>query len=133
MKSNIRILDKTKKCNRRCSSCQHWISFKDSTIGNPKNYCSNPNSIHYNQLRDYWHVCKEFNWAENIIDKNDLKCSYCLILPDDSDVYCNYYSYVDRKDMKLWAHFPRCIDKNCPVKHRELLQNESPIKLKDEV
>jgi len=68
-----RFLDKTKKCNRRCSSCNFWISFKDSTIGNPKDYCSNPDSIYYNQLRDYWHICREFTWASNIIDKNEIK------------------------------------------------------------
>ena len=121
---------KTKRCNKRCSSCQYWKEASNST---DCNFCNNDNSNEYGKVKRYWHMCKEFTWAENIVDKNDLNCSYCLILPDDSDVYCNYYSYVNRKDMKLWAHFPRCLDKNCPIKHSELLNGESPVLMKDEV
>lgn len=132
MGDKVRFLDKSKRCNKRCSSCQFWVSFKDSTIGNPKDYCSNPNSIHYNKLRDYWHICKEFTWANNIIDKNDLECPHCIIHPDDSDALCYYNCRINKTDMSLHAHFPRCIPENCPIKHSELLQDEAPIKLKDE-
>ena len=133
MGDKVRFLDKSKRCNRRCSSCQFWMSFKDSITGSLKHCCLNTESIHFNELRNYWHICKEFTWADNIIDKNDLECPHCIVHPDDSDALCFYYSRVNRKDKLAWVYFPKCIDKNCPIKHPELLQGEVHIKLKDEV
>lgn len=69
MKNNHRILDKSKKCNRRCGSCAYWIAYGSSNNGVIKHHCSNVNSNEYMQDKGYWNCCKNFTWASNIIDK----------------------------------------------------------------
>ena len=129
MKDKVRFVDKTERCNRRCGSCEYW---KEASNNSDCHFCNNDNSNEYGKAKHYWNCCKSFTWAENIIDKNDLYCSHCIINPINSDALCFYYSRVDRKDKLAWGHFPRCIDKNCPIKHSELLNGESPVLMKDE-
>lgn len=136
MGDKVRFLDKSKKCNKRCSSCQFWEKGTVTAFGKTEvthHWCNNCNSDEYHKTKNYWSCCEYFTWANNIIDKNDLECPHCIVHPDDSDALCYYYSRVNRKDNLAWAHFPRCIPENCPIKHSELLQGEAHIKLKDEV
>ena len=35
--------------------------------------------------------------------------------------FCGYYSDIARSDGIHNAHYPKCEDKNCPLKHPELL------------
>lgn len=136
MGDKVRFLDKSKRSNKRCSSCQFWKKGTITTFGKTEithHYCDNHNSDEYKQRKQYWSDCEYFTWAENIIDKNDLECPHCVIHPDDSDALCFYYSRANRKDNLAWAHFPRCIDKNCPIKHSELLNGEIIITTKGEV
>ena len=74
MKSNVRILDKSKRCNRRCGSCKHWKRYKIGKfyLRSPMTYyCSNCNSTKYLKDRYYWNCCKGFEWADNIKDRNE--------------------------------------------------------------
>ena len=52
------------------------------------------------------------------------KCKYCLYsrIPHFSGYYCFAYSKSERPDKKFWAHFPKCLSENCPLKHPELLE-----------
>ena len=129
MRLNIRILDKTKRCNKRCSSCQYW---KEAANNINYNFCNNDNSNEYGKVKHYWNYCKCFVWAENIIDKNDISnCEHAECIPltlnDNPIPLCMYYFKVQRKDGKYWNHFPMCLDKHCPIKHPELLCGEDPL------
>lgn len=75
MKSDIRVLDKTKRCNRRCGSCKYWRKWYESRFNlrnDNKYYCSNSYSDEYMKDKHYYNCCKGFTWADNIIDKNDI-------------------------------------------------------------
>lgn len=49
-----RELNKKKKSNIKCEHCQFW---------DKKDYhCKNMISENYNQKKDYWNRCKQFEW-----------------------------------------------------------------------
>ena len=51
-----------------------------------------------------------------------MSCLYKLPFPDGT-IHCDaYYSSECGGKKHWWAHFPVCNDKNCPIKHPELLQ-----------
>lgn len=41
----------------------------------------------------------------------------------DGTIHCGAYVESKRPDGKLWAHFPKCANKNCPLEHPKLLGN----------
>ena len=135
MNKKIRILDKSKKCNRRCSSCKYWEQGTVTAFGITKvthHWCNNRNSDEFNKEKNYWNCCKYFTWDENIVDKNDItSCEHVERIPlklnDDPTPLCMYYFKVQRQDGKYWNHFPVCLDKHCPIKHPELLCGEDPL------
>ncbi|MCQ2077785.1 MAG: hypothetical protein MJZ20_12300 [Bacteroidaceae bacterium] len=47
-------------------------------------------------------------------------CPYVVRIDEKSR--CNMYYVSIRKDKKVWAHFPECASKNCPILHPELLK-----------
>ena len=75
MKQKIRYLDKTKKCNKRCSSCKYWDVGRITAFGITEttyNFCNNKHSDEYLKHNHYWNCCDCFTWAETIIDKNNV-------------------------------------------------------------
>lgn len=121
--SKIRILDKSKKCNKRCSSCKYWNS--------DNRYCSNSCSDNYKEHTNYWNFCNRFEWSSDICDKNDItNCKYVQLGITDKHLkdakntpICMYYSSVMQKNGKLWACYPACLEDNCPLKHPKLLRS----------
>lgn len=49
------------------------------------------------------------------------ECKYAIEFAD-MRLHCMAYSCSKRPDGKFWAHFPNCLDENCPLKHPELLE-----------
>ena len=49
------------------------------------------------------------------------ECSYELDIPEVG-ICCKAYYNSKRIDGKLWCHFPKCDEVNCPLKHPELLE-----------
>ena len=49
------------------------------------------------------------------------ECSYELYIPDVG-ICCRAYYESKRPDGKLWCHFPKCAEINCPLLHAELLE-----------
>ena len=49
------------------------------------------------------------------------QCVYSIILPNVG-VCCAVYSNSKRPDGKWWAHWPKCAEVNCPLKHPKLLE-----------
>lgn len=39
-----------------------------------------------------------------------------------TDVCCGAYSVSKRPDGLHWAHYPLCVERNCPIIHPELLE-----------
>ncbi len=37
-------------------------------------------------------------------------------------ILCGAYAESKRPDGLFWAHYPECNNKNCPLKHKELLE-----------
>ena len=66
MKEKLRFLDKTKRCNKRCASCEYW---KEATLNTEVHFCSNSNSNEHGKVKHYWNCCKCFTWAKNIVDE----------------------------------------------------------------
>ena len=71
MNTKIRILDKSRKCNKHCGSCAYWKPYGSSSNGIIKHHCSNTQSDEYMTDKRYWNCCKKFIWATNIIDKKE--------------------------------------------------------------
>lgn len=51
-------------------------------------------------------------------------CKHKLYNPLEHKVYCEVYSKTRLPNGKLWAHYPVCKNKNCPLKHPELLEDQ---------
>lgn len=49
-----------------------------------------------------------------------MECKYKYDLLGAGKCYHKYYE-TEREDRKIWAHFPLCEEKNCPIIHPELL------------
>lgn len=70
MSDKIRILDKTKAANRRCSSCEYWKEYTNE-VGLITHRCMCSYSDSRFKDKHYWNCCNCFTWAKNIIDKNE--------------------------------------------------------------
>ena len=60
-----RPIDRTKKSNRRCGNCKFWkdVGRKDRGEYRPK--CFNKSTRYYDCRRDYYNICKCFEWSED--------------------------------------------------------------------
>lgn len=57
----MRKVDKSKKSNTRCCNCKFW----DGELSD-SGFCKL-----YGKNKNYWNRCKNFNWSEDIEDKNN--------------------------------------------------------------
>ena len=57
------------------------------------------------------------------------ECLYELDIPGVG-ICCTAYCNSKRADGKLWWHFPKCAEINCPLLHSELLEGA---KLEDKI
>lgn len=48
-------------------------------------------------------------------------CNYQFEIPQIGTC-CNAYAESERKDGLHWSHYPECKERNCPLKHPELLE-----------
>lgn len=61
------------------------------------------------------------------------KCKYVVEVPVKPsatctkiiEICCDAYHQSIREDGKVWLHFPVCTDRNCPLRHPELLAKEN--------
>lgn len=48
-------------------------------------------------------------------------CKYCMYIAHYNECHCGAYSKSKHPSGKWWAHFPKCKNANCPLKHPKLL------------
>lgn len=48
-------------------------------------------------------------------------CKHQMPIPSNDEILCGIYSKYKLPNGKIWAHYPVCEDKNCPLLHPELL------------
>jgi len=61
--------------------------------------------------------------AVEVVEIDNGECQYAVpFLIYDKD-HCMAYSQSKRSDDLHWAHYPYCEDRNCPLKHPELLRD----------
>lgn len=48
-------------------------------------------------------------------------CKYQMSIPSNDEILCCIYSKYRLPNGKIWAHYPVCENKNCPLLHPELL------------
>lgn len=51
-----------------------------------------------------------------------MDCEYKFKGTRNNEYWCKAYNMSKRPDDNIWCHFPICSDKNCPLKHPELLE-----------
>ena len=61
---NNKPIDRTKKSNIKCEHCKFWCEWSYYEY-----YCNNRKSKHYDNQRNYWNRCKQFEWAESEVEK----------------------------------------------------------------
>lgn len=60
---NKRPIDKTKKSNIKCEHCKFWREVS-LYCSHTEYLCKNPCSLEYNNQRNYWNRCKQFEWED---------------------------------------------------------------------
>ena len=50
-----------------------------------------------------------------------IKCGYQKEFKYPNRTVCGAYADAKRADGKLWQYYPKCEDKNCPLRYPELL------------
>lgn len=56
----------------------------------------------------------------------DRDCQFWFEIPEPygcADGHCGAYSSSKRNDGRHWSHYPECNEKDCPIKHPELVED----------
>lgn len=50
-------------------------------------------------------------------------CKHQMSISSNDEILCGIYSEHRLPNGKIWAHYPVCENKNCPLLHPELLED----------